>query len=241
MHKEDLDQQLDALIEKAMKLKVIEESESFCCHQEELPFEPSSEHKKWMEEFLSRQQKAGRVRRRHRLSTRAAAVLLAAALGTTAFISSVEAARRPVERFIMEVKSRYTSLVAIDQEPERVGDDLVYDQIPEDLEDLYILDYVPWGYKFEKLLVSEARYHTEYVNDENNMFAFRQMLSTRSADVDTENAEAERVSIDGEYYLFSKKNSILIVAWQTDKYSFDLSGTIDRETAIKIIKGIQKQ
>ncbi|MEA4890934.1 MAG: DUF4367 domain-containing protein [Peptococcaceae bacterium] len=241
MHKEDLDQQLDALIEKAMKLKVIEESESFCCHQEELPFEPSSEHKKWMEEFLSRQQKAGRVRRRHRLSTRAAAVLLAAALGTTAFISSVEAARRPVERFIMEVKSRYTSLVAIDQEPERVGDDLVYDQIPEDLEDLYILDYVPWGYKFERLVVSEETYQTEYAKGESNKFDFRQIIGTRNIDVDTENAEAERVSIDGEYYLFSEKNSMLIVAWQTDKYSFDLSGTIDRETAIQIIKGIQKQ
>ena len=224
MHKEDLDQQLDALIEKAMKLKVIEESESFCCHQEELPFEPSSEHKKWMEEFLSRQQKAGRVRRRHRLSTRA-----------------VEAARRPVERFIMEVKSRYTSLVAIDQEPERVGDDLVYDQIPEDLEDLYILDYVPWGYKFEKLLVSKEAYHTVYTKNESNKFDFRQIFGTRNIDVDTENAEAERVTIEGEYYLFSEKDSILIVAWQTDKYSFDLSGAIDRETAIKIIKSIQKQ
>lgn len=241
MHKEDLDQQLDALIEKAMKLKVIEESESFCCHQEELPFEPSSEHKKWMEEFLSRQQKAGRVRRRHRLSTRAAAVLLAAALGTTAFISSVEAARRPVERFIMEVKSRYTSLVAIDQEPERVGDDLVYDQIPEDLEDLYILDYVPWGYKFERLVVNETQYHTEFVRDEKHKINFRQIINTKDMDVDTEDAEAERVCIDGEYYLFSEKEDTLIIAWRIEEYTLDLSGQIDRETAIKIIKGIQKQ
>lgn len=240
MHKEDLDQQLDALIEKAMKLKVIEESESFCCHQEELPFEPSSEHKKWMEEFLSRQQKAGRVRRRHRLSTRAAAVLLAAALGTTVFISSVEAARRPVERFIMEVKSRYTSLVAIDQEPERVGDDLVYYQIPEDLEDLYILDYVPWGYKFEKLLVNGTRYYTEYCKD-NNVINFNQFMDAKDMDIDTEGAAAERVSIEGEYYLFSEKDGLLIVAWCTEEYTFDLSGPIDRETAIKIIKGIQKQ
>lgn len=241
MHKEDLDQQLDALIEKAMKLKAIEEAESFCCHQEELPFEPSPEHKKWMEEFLGRQEKAGRVRKRHRLSTRAAAVLLAAALGTTVFISSVEAARRPVERFIMEVKSRYTSLVAIDQEPERVGDDLVYYQIPEDLEDLYILDYVPWGYKFEKLLVNETQYHMEFIKNEGNEFDFRQILSITDVDVDTENAEAERVSIDGEYYLFSEKGGKLVAAWRTEEYSFDLTGTIDRETAIKIIKGIQKQ
>ena len=38
-----------------------------------------------------------------------------------------------------------------------------------------MLDYVPWGYKFEKLVVSDKEYHTIYVKDDEKVIDFQQV------------------------------------------------------------------
>lgn len=239
MRREDLDQQLDAMIEEAMMLSVKEDAESFAREPEELPFELSDKHKAWMEDYLGRQKKARRASRRHHFSARAAAILLTAAIGGTVFIGSVDAAKEPVERFFTEVKTRYTSLVAIDDEPEKVGDDLVYHKIPDDLEDLYVLDYVPWGFKFEKLLVSDDVYQTEYIKDETESIVLRQLKNTAALDIDTESAEFGEVTINGETCLIAEKDNKITMAWLNGNYSFVFRGEVDRETAVKIVKNIK--
>lgn len=241
MRREDLDQQLDAMIEEAMMLSVKEDAESFAREPEELPFELSDKHKAWMEDYLGRQKKARRASRRHHFSARAAAILLTAAIGGTVFIGSVDAAKEPVERFFTEVKTRYTSLVAIDDEPEKVGDDLVYHKIPDDLEDLYVLDYVPWGYKFEKLVVSETGYHTDYIKDEANTIELQQIKSIDHHDIDTENSDMQKTIISGTQYYFTNNENIINVFWHNDGYSFMLTCVVDQETAIKILRNIKEK
>ena len=236
MRREDLDQQLDAMIEEAMMLSVKEDAESFVREPEELPFELSDKHKAWMEDYLGRQKKVRRASRRHHFSARAAAILLTAAIGGTVFIGSVDAAKEPVERFFTEVKTRYTSLVAIDDEPEKVGDDLVYHKIPEDLEDLYVLDYVPWGYKFEKLVVSDKEYHTIYVKDDEKVIDFRQVKESKRHDIDSENAVIKPLIIDGEKYFCTEKDGKIIISWFNEPYSFVLNTVLDQETAVKMVK-----
>ena len=238
MNREDREQLLDALLEEALKLSMTEEAEDFEPGQTELPFEPSEEHKKWMEDFLARQRKAKRKAARRKNSVRAAAILAAGLCGATLFISNVEAAREPVERFITEVKSRYTSMIVV-EEPENNGDDQVYYEIPDDLEDLYVLDYVPWGYRFEKLVVSDDGYHTEYKKDEDHTIVFQQIKNISNHDVDTENTYLEMFTLKGNSYYYSQKDERLLVLWNDGKDMFILSCTLDQETAIKIIKNVK--
>ena len=239
MRREDLDQQLDAMIEEAMMLSVKEDAESFAREPEELPFELSDKHKAWMEDYLGRQKKARRISRRHHFSARAAAILLTAAIGGTVFIGSVDAAKEPVERFFTEVKTRYTSLVAIDDEPEKVGDDLVYHKIPDDLEDLYVLDYVPWGYKFEKLLVSKEAYQTEYLKDEEQVISLQQIKESKQHDIDGENAKTMQIIINGEKYFYAEKDERITISWFDGPYTLIFGTTLDQETAIKVVKNIK--
>ena len=238
MRREDLDQQLDAMIEEAMMLSVKEDAESFAREPEELPFELSDKHKAWMEDYLGRQKKARRASRRHHFSARAAAILLTAAIGGTVFIGSVDAAKEPVERFFTEVKTRYTSLVAIDDEPEKVGDDLVYHKIPDDLEDLYVLDYVPWGYKFEKLVVNEGKYHTEYKKDDIYTIELQQIEGVAQHDIDTEDSSLEKITINSEVYYMIEKDGKITIFWSKNNYSFVVISKVDQETAIKIVKEV---
>ena len=238
MNREDREQLLDALLEEALKLSMTEEAEDFEPGQTELPFEPSEEHKKWMEDFLARQRKAKRKAARRKNSVRAAAILAAGLCGATLFISNVEAAREPVERFITEVKSRYTSMIVV-EEPENNGDDQVYYEIPDDLEDLYVLDYVPWGYRFEKLVVSDDGYYTNYIKNGNLNLEFTQIKPVKRFDIDGEDAEVEKIIINGEEHFLSIKDDRCVIAWYNGTYEFILTSQIDKETAIKIVKNIK--
>ena len=238
MNREDREQLLDALLEEALKLSMTEEAEDFEPGQTELPFEPSEEHKKWMEDFLARQRKAKRKAARRKNSVRAAAILAAGLCGATLFISNVEAAREPVERFITEVKSRYTSMIVV-EEPENNGDDQVYYEIPDDLEDLYVLDYVPWGYRFEKLFVSLDSYTTVYSTKHDKNITLKQILIAKSYDFDTEGVEMEKFTMGGETYYLTVKEEQVRITWTNGQYSFVFSGAIDEETAIKIVKNIK--
>lgn len=239
MNREDREQLLDALLEEALKLSMTEEAEDFEPGQTELPFEPSEEHKKWMEDFLARQRKAKRKAARRKNSVRAAAILAAGLCGATLFISNVEAAREPVERFITEVKSRYTSMIVV-EEPENNGDDQVYYEIPDDLEDLYVLDYVPWGYRFEKLVVNDNYYRTIYKRGDDRLI-LAQESKINQADIDNEDAEIKKIVVDSKEAFLSIKGDRTSISWSEEGFIFILQSRLDEETAIKVVKNISKE
>ena len=102
-----------------------------------------------------------------------------------------------------------------------------------------MLDYVPWGYKFEKLLVSKEAYQTEYLKDEEQVISLQQIKESKQHDIDGENAKTMQIIINGEKYFYAEKDERITISWFDGPYTLIFGTTLDQETAIKVVKNIK--
>lgn len=116
-------------------------------------------------------------------------------------------------------------------------------EVPEIIEERYVLSQIPEGYKQINDSVTPRLVSVDYEDAEGNTFSFTQAsYSGFHVTLDTENAEFKELRINGYkgYYLI-KGDSVNLI-WENGKYCFALrsSSCIQLEELISIAETIEK-
>ena len=100
------------------------------------------------------------------------------------------------------------------------------------------LEYVPNGFKLSESRNSSGKIYLRFEN-KNLTFSLyiRQLDSTLN--VDTENADAKVIKLNGKDAFITEKGDIIAIIWNSETKSFALSGNLSEEEIIKIAENIK--
>lgn len=100
------------------------------------------------------------------------------------------------------------------------------------------LEYVPNGFKLSESRNSGGKIYLRFEN-KNLTFSLyiRQLDSTLN--VDTENADAKVIKLNGKDAFITEKGDIISIIWNSETKSFALSGNLSEEEIIKIAENIK--
>lgn len=190
-----------------------------------------------LEALASRRSAAPFRSPRRRLARRrliAAAIILAILTS----LLSITAAREAVFRFVVTVYEKYSEIIF----PQKTGTS-ESDTLPtlgENIADIMPQE-LPGGYK-QKSYVSSA----DYVRIVFANAAAQEVIIERIASIglrmliDTERTKSEYVYIDGREIIYYSKNQMQSIVWQDGRYVYIISGRIDKETLVDIVRSLYK-
>lgn len=162
-----------------------------------------------------------------RLLQRAAVIFFIFFIGSSILLFSVEAFRVKTINFIMETTKEYTEI-----KTESSGEDAA-------LKGMYLPDYIPDGFEISKTELLSASKIIRYTNDKNQLIVFVQYKNENSSlRIDTEEAEVEKISINGFEGLLVEKEQLITILWHNEKSSFYLKSNIDKNLLIKMGESI---
>ena len=100
------------------------------------------------------------------------------------------------------------------------------------------LEYVPNGFNLSESRNSSGKIYLRFEN-KNLTFSLyiRQLDSTLN--VDTENADAKVIKLNGKDAFITEKGDIISIIWNSETKSFALSGNLSEEEIIKIAENIK--
>lgn len=117
------------------------------------------------------------------------------------------------------------------------------DSRPLTLEKGYSPEYIPEGYSFSCLDVSEAGQSFTFINDNDDYFMFHQVTISKNWTIDTKDADIRYIYVDGKKILCKySDNSHYKCIWTDDEYifSFSITEPISDEEILKVIRGIKQ-
>ncbi|HZK26183.1 MAG TPA: DUF4367 domain-containing protein [Thermoclostridium sp.] len=143
----------------------------------------------------------------------------------------VDAVRQPVFRFFIEVYEKFSSVIFPDMEQ-----GIYY---PESIEKNYKPKYIPEGYTFSESIVLTTATQFIYSNKNGDELIFTQyIISSNSLNVDTEGVDIQKISIDEKEALFYSNKGINNLIWTDSGYGYLISGKINRDEIIKMMKSV---
>lgn len=168
---------------------------------------------------------------RIRWTKRTAAVLLAAALGTT--VAMAYAVR--YFKMVWEEHEKYSSVYYQQIEEGYVSGEFV----------CCTLGYVPEGFELEQETTIE-NFHSEiyiHTTHNNQVLAFHQIRIDESAvDIDTENVKPVEIQLNDNLKAWFLDNpGHKVIFWDDGEYFFSVSGGLLKEDLVKISKNICKK
>lgn len=152
--------------------------------------------------------------------------------------TSADAMPEPVRVLVMQMQAIFSSAI--------VEDEIVYgnNQVtdyPKEILQVYEPTMTLDGYGVsDKVLLSKIMQIFYINNQEEKGYLFRQGTMDVDMGLDRENIDYEEVFINDQYSGISYvKNEQLVLQWQRDKYIFEISGDIDRETMIMLAASVE--
>lgn len=148
---------------------------------------------------------------------------------------SVEAIRRPVINFIINIFSDHTS----------VNVDVSGLEVPKSIEHYYNIpdELVPEGFEITDNMDSDISHTVYYFNDEKEFIYFSQYILSGHHLLDSEDVEYIEVSTDtvNGFYIQRKDKKYNTLMWYTQKYAFvlDASDCVSFEKLIEIAESLE--
>lgn len=148
---------------------------------------------------------------------------------------SVEAIRRPVINFIINIFSDHTS----------VNVDVSGLEVPKSIEHYYNIpdELVPEGFEITDNMDSDISHTVFYFNDEKEFIYFSQYTLSGHSSLDSEDAEIIDIITDtiNGFYIHRKEKGFNTLVWHTQEYKFiiDASDCVSFEKLIEIAEGIE--
>jgi len=162
-------------------------------------------------------------------STRVACIFLAILITASIAVFSVQAWRVKVLNFIIEFSQQDSNIHFEGDLPQ--GDSYSDETIE--------LAYIPEGFAVESSNSSDQDLKLSF-SKENRFFYLVVKPVEWALSINTEDAETERLLINGAEAFYSENNSVHILVWHNDSYSFTLAGNIEKNEIISIAENIKK-
>jgi len=160
---------------------------------------------------------------------RVAIIILAIVMSLTATTFGVKAIREAVIEFFTETFEKFTQ-VTLENEAV-VTEQSFVKASPQ---------YVPEGYAFESEVESYGFYRIVYRNPDKSSINFVQKINYgTNYNVDTENTEYEKISVNSFEGIRYVKNGMNTVVFADNEYMYDISGKAPFEELIKIAESIK--
>ncbi|NLN41742.1 MAG: DUF4367 domain-containing protein [Clostridiales bacterium] len=194
------------------------------------PTELDEKMKKLISSYKKRNKRKEMWKTGRKIFTKVAVFLFITILGMSILAVSVEAFRMKIFNFVVEVQDKLTS-VGLEEN----------DEVTDDSSHIYMPSYIPEGYKI--MDVQSFKYITaiQYVNDTGDTIFFEQCKEGQSIlRIDTENAESNRVIINGIEAFIINKNQMTGLVWHESEMTFTLMGTLNENELIKMAESIKK-
>jgi len=187
----------------------------------------SKEHQRKMQKLFAAERNKIRRKTALKYTIRIAAVFLILITIATVAIASVEAWRVRFRNFIIDLRADHTVIDFRDDFAEDTFE--IYD---------FYFGYMPDGFEFVRSMSLDNFLMVEFRNEDLN---FR--VSIRDIDaglaIDTEDADIQRITINGHQAFFSTNDNINILVWHDNEYSYRLEGNIEKNQIILIAENIQ--
>lgn len=186
----------------------------------------------YIENVKKSEKKAKRMAAAKRIANKAAMVAIVLMIGLALVTFSVDALRIGVLNFIVETTQRYTSIKVgnvIDKE----------DEVTIPWSSYYLPEYITDGYSISRVEEFSDIRMIYYQNASGEVIEFSQSFGNYNYQIDTENAEATEVMINGTKGILADKNGDITLIWSNSDYTFFLFGKADREEIIKMAESIK--
>lgn len=170
---------------------------------------------------------------------RAAAIIAALFVGLTAVTFGVKAIREPFLRFIVETFEKFSSIIFMNDD-----DNSGQSSISADAEiefEVISPQYIPEGFILDSTIEDEVRYYATYLNENKTLaITYMQTITNDTVlQVDTENTTYNNIKINDYEAINYSKNGTNTVVFNSDKYVFTVTGSIDMDEIIKIAESIK--
>lgn len=159
-------------------------------------------------------------------SSRVACILLAFVVASGITIMSVKGWRSQVLNFIFDSKSP-NSVISFDDGTNK------YETIDKYSSDKVSLNYIPEGFALLQETESEGRLHLYFKNNDKYLQFSMQRLSG-TASIDTENAEVEKLTINGKDMFFISKPEVNVLFWSDETSYIRITSNLDKNEVIKM-------
>lgn len=151
--------------------------------------------------------------------------------------TSADAMPEPVRVLVMQVQAVFSSATAGDIS---YGDNQATDY-PKEILQVYEPAITLDGYEVsDTIFLSKSRQVFYMNNQAEKGYLFLQGTMDVYANLDVENIDYEEISIDNQYtgmaYIKNGQNKL---QWQQDKYIFEISGDLDRETMVMLAASVE--
>lgn len=202
---------------------------------ESLPTDEELEHITFSDAFEKKMQKLIRAQKKsyyyliNTVGKRAAIIVLAIVISLTATTFGVKAIRESVIKFITETFEKFTAVSVEDEEPV-VQNDIVK-AVPQ---------YIPEGYTLESEVNSGIVYRIIYSNQDEYTIDYMQQINFGTiTNVNTEDIEYDKITINSFEGIKYVKNSIKTVAFADETYLYTIQGQISFEELVKMAESIK--
>ena len=217
---------LEYLIDEAFDDIEIEEK------TEEQKVEFSAEHNKKIKKILHREQKRRMLKKYNNYFKKSVAILLLTFIGVGVLTFSVEAYRIKFLNFILEYTDKYTE-IRYNENINKVNEDKENSTEETGIK----LNYIPQNFVLKRKVINSTSIYIEFENNKEN-FVITAREQEGIVHIDTENAEVETLNINNKQYMIVEKNGRISVHWTTNNMIYLLSGNIEKEEIINIIKNL---
>lgn len=170
---------------------------------------------------------------------RAAAVIAALFVGLTAVTFGVKAIREPFLRFIVETFEKFSSIIFINDDDNSSQSNVA---ASADVElEVAEPQYIPDGFVLESKNEDFMVYQELYFNsDKSKSIVYTQMITKNAiVQADTEDTTYNNIQINGYEAISYTRNGNNTVVFNSDKYVFTVTGSVDMNEIIKIAESIK--
>lgn len=159
------------------------------------------------------------------------AIITIILLTVLAPVLSVEAMRRPFYNFVITVYDKFTSIIF----QEDTGS-----ESPTTLEKIFEPEFVPEGYTLYEEIDLVLAIQVIYANEDGNEIIFEQYVaSAGKLGIDTEGGSMEKLQLEGNEFIFVSNKGCNQLIWINNGYGYHISGSIDKDTMIKMAQSIK--
>lgn len=240
MDKEFLDRILDQALEEASTIYVKnDELENNIIEDENVEF--SDIHKEKMKKLFKEVRREDNRRKAVRLTKKVAIIVLCTLLLTCGLITTVEAWREQVIKFIMQNNdNNYMSINVGDVYSENNIDSGDANINKFEVDDIKFL-YLPEGFEFVKKYTDNMVTYYSFENNDNYIRFKKEKLDVEFEKyADIENTINEKINfVDKEVFKIVKDNGRISYVWYDDTNFYDVVSDTDEEKILKFIKNLK--
>lgn len=170
---------------------------------------------------------------------RAAAVIAALFVGLTAVTFGVKAIREPFLRFIVETFEKFSSIIFMNDD-DNSGQSSISADADFEFEAVEP-SYIPEGFVLDSKIDDFLWFQAIYINSENSsVITYTQtMVDDTVMQADTEDTTYNKIQINGYEAISYTRNGNNTVVFNSDKYVFSVTGSIDMDEIIKMAESIE--